>query len=236
MGRASSGSLGHYIFFPRPTLSRHPPIRENLGSGGTASPPTTDAEWPHDLDTSTDDSRWPLVPLSFAPTCSTQPANPVFAPAADRRSSFVPTPESVPPRDVDYRQKIPAGLPVNKHPLVRLFASATEMSCDRCTPEPAGLPASRRFDISRAHRHCASRCAAPGPLHLLHLARPSAWLSPRVLTVHLQGPAGAESRICPYPGRDQTPGYRRSSRPEHVCRLYFFSGLSPTCAFLHAGP
>lgn len=33
------------------------------------------------------------------------------------RNSFVPTPESIPPPDVSYRQKAPPDLPVHKHPL-----------------------------------------------------------------------------------------------------------------------
>ena len=33
--------------------------------------------------------------------------------------TFRPTPESVPPKDVSYRLRLPHGVPVYKHPLVR---------------------------------------------------------------------------------------------------------------------
>ncbi|KAF9651530.1 AMP-dependent synthetase and ligase [Thelephora ganbajun] len=44
-----------------------------------------------------------------------KPLTPRF-PTVDR-NGFVPAPESIPPPDVKYRQKVPPGLPVHKHPL-----------------------------------------------------------------------------------------------------------------------
>jgi len=38
------------------------------------------------------------------------------------RAIFVPTPESIPPPNVSFRQNTPPGLPVYKHPLVRLYS------------------------------------------------------------------------------------------------------------------
>lgn len=37
------------------------------------------------------------------------------------RNRFVPTPESIPPSNVSFRQNAPEAVPVHKHPLVRLF-------------------------------------------------------------------------------------------------------------------
>ena len=69
------------------------------------------------------------------------------------RTSFVPTPESIPPPDVSYRQKAPPGLPVHKHPLVRHLAPLNDMKCNRFMPESLGVSPSCRFDISRPHCH-----------------------------------------------------------------------------------
>ena len=38
---------------------------------------------------------------------------------AEAMKAFRPTPESIPPRDVSYRLRLPSGIPVHKQPLVR---------------------------------------------------------------------------------------------------------------------
>lgn len=57
-----------------------------------------------------------VAPLSDDPS-----AHPTFFTAVDRKSLFAPTPESIPPPDVSYRQNTSPGLPVHRHPLVRPF-------------------------------------------------------------------------------------------------------------------
>ena len=37
---------------------------------------------------------------------------------AEAMKAFRPTPESIPPKDVSYRLRLPSGIPVNKQPLV----------------------------------------------------------------------------------------------------------------------
>jgi len=90
-------------------------------------------------------------------------------PTVDRHS-FVPTPESIPPPNVTYRQKVPPGIPVHRHPLVRPFSySFYEYVSERLALEPIGIPSSRGFDIPRSHCYYPLRCKAPGTLHLFCL-------------------------------------------------------------------
>ena len=93
------------------------------------------------------------------------------------RNGFIPTPESIPPPNVSYRRKVPPGLPVYKHPLVRHFVSPTDTPCDRLPPESFGVSSSWSFDISRPHRHQPPRCRVPGMLHLFYLVCSQCFIS-----------------------------------------------------------
>jgi len=212
----------------------HIPFREKRS--GAVSPPNKGAsETAQELfeclsPTHRNAFRYTVAPAPPAMT-RFQLSYPAFTMAADRTKGFAPTPESIAPPDVTYRQTIPPGLPVHRHPLVRPVALLLTHGINRLAPEPLGVSSSCSSDLSRPYRRCPPGCKAPGVLHFFHLVRSqrshSSYYS--VPTLSFKGSACSELCICPHPARYQTPGYSCSPRPEHVR----FPLSSPGCRVLN---